>query len=403
MVRGLVLALCVVACAAYRPSSVSLLEVAVAGPAAAGSESEGGSGSVVSSESEGGSQKPTGATGATGATGGAKQAFAAQKGKPLIKVCIKEKGLSSEDAENQADTQETVINKIFAEIIAGAEIEFEEVVAFDPLKDNLADVCGVDTPPGGATGTSGSEASSGSESEGAGSEGSEGAGSVAPTTDPKAAAGPAAGSEGAAASPTIAGDVGIKPGAIASFAAGADIKVFKAPRHLEHVAGALEPSFLEERLTARLRSSLAKRGMAMGPTGGATGGATGATGATGAKGPAPLLLIRANIQFDENKATCKEGGVCGEDYVKKLLAFFGDSAKTNAILDQAGFRVEGRDVTMELATQPELDRVEEKKKKKVPVVKIPQKKKSAGTRTSTGVGAAMLALAVGAALVCRPQ
>ena len=120
-------------------------------------------------------------------------------------------------------------------------------------------------------------------------------------------------------------------------------------------------------------------------------------------GPAPLLLIRANIQFDENKATCKEGGVCGEDYVKKLLAFFGDSAKTNAILDQAGFRVEGRDVTMELATQPELDRVEEKKKKKVPVVKIPQKKKSAGTRTSTGVGAAMLALAVGAALVCRPQ
>ena len=109
MVRGLVLALCVVACAAYRPSSVSLLEVAVAGPAAAGSESEGGSGSVVSSESEGGSQKPTGATGATGATGGAKQAFAAQKGKPLIKVCIKEKGLSSEDAENQADTQETAL------------------------------------------------------------------------------------------------------------------------------------------------------------------------------------------------------------------------------------------------------------------------------------------------------
>ena len=58
---------------------MSPLEVAVAGPAAAVSESEGCSGTVVSSESEGGSQKPTGATGATGATGGANHSSASSQ------------------------------------------------------------------------------------------------------------------------------------------------------------------------------------------------------------------------------------------------------------------------------------------------------------------------------------
>lgn len=298
------------------------------------------------------------ATGATGATGAAATpttadpALVPTKGKPLLQLCISERGITAKEAEDAAKEQETAIMSIINKALGfsdtdsnGPKLEFEEVVPFDPTKDKLDDICAPAEPtttttaaPVAATGAMG----------GAPAQGPAATGPAAP------AAGPTAAPD--AAAPTTVGtqDPAVAAPAVAGFAGG--LTVFKAPRNLQHVLSAEDfgPNFIE-----------------------VGGDATGSAGATGAAKPAaadaPYLIIRLKLQINELKKPA-------EAQSKAITAFLGEQIykeERSKILTTNGFPA----MTIGLAKPITIDRVEPLKKKVAPK-KVVLKKKAGAAKAS---------------------
>lgn len=292
-----------------------------------------------------GGQGSTGGTGATGATGGAPANLVAEKGKPLLKLCIKETGISTQDAEAAADQQETAIKAVLSEKFGGAEfkIQYDEVSPFDPKTDKLEDFCGISEPA--ATGATGATGGGGARSPAA----TGGAG-------PKAADE----SKGKSSASTTIGGSG-SPGAAAGFA-GQVVRelTFKAPRHMEKV---LQPSLIE--LNA----------------------ATGATGTAGSDGGFLIVVVTVQLTEPPSAESAKSG----------LEALFKDTAKTNQILTEAGFRSPERPVSIALATKIEITRVDKPK----PAPKKPVKKKGAASAATVNIATLVAACMSGLWLASR--
>ena len=132
-------------------------------PAATGPAATGGATGATGPAATG----STGSTGATGATGPATASATGPVGgkggkgskglkhplKPignraLVRLCIQEQGITAPEAEKNADNMENAFNEIVSYAIPdpALEIEYEEVVPFDPTLDSIDDICVWNSP-----------------------------------------------------------------------------------------------------------------------------------------------------------------------------------------------------------------------------------------------------------------